>query len=161
MTRKAERPLPRTGGRQQTMLAKNLGLRALERGHTVVFANLSSALADLLRQESLPAVERRLRRYTAANLVILDESGYQPVDARAVDLLFQIVSRRHEHASTILDELTLQGLGERVSGAACFLVPLVDPSENMIAFDIRGPSYRRRTRPTPKPPPPRPPKKRA
>ena len=34
---------------------------SLEAGMTVVFTNISSALADLLRQESLPAVERRLR----------------------------------------------------------------------------------------------------
>jgi len=40
----------------KTTLAKNLALRALERGHTVLFANLSSALADLLRQDNLPAL---------------------------------------------------------------------------------------------------------
>lgn len=143
----------------KTMLAKNLGLRALERGHTVVFANLSSALADLLRQESLPAVERRLRRYTAPDLVILDELGYQPVDARAVDLLFQIVSRRHERASTIITtNLPFKEWANVFPGAAC-LVPLVDRfTENMIPFDIRGPSYRQRTKP--KGPPPRQPKKR-
>ncbi len=136
----------------KTMLAKNLGLRALERGRTVVFANLSSALADLLRQESLPAVERRLRRYTSANLVILDELGYQPVDARAVDLLFQIISRRHEQASTIITtNLPFKDWANVFPGAAC-LVPLVDRfTENMIPFDIRGPSYRQRAKPPAKP----------
>lgn len=144
----------------KTMLAKNLGLRALERGHTVVFANLSSALADLLRQESLPAVERRLRRYTAANLVILDELGYQPIDARAVDLLFQIVSRRHEQASTIITtNLPFKDWANVFPGAAC-LVPLVDRfTENMIPFDIRGPSYRQRAKPKPKGPPLKPKKR--
>jgi DNA replication protein DnaC len=140
----------------KTMLAKNLGLHALERGHTVVFANLSSALADLLRQESLPAVERRLRRYTAADLVILDELGYQPIDVRAVDLLFQIISRRHEQASTIITtNLPFKDWASVFPGAAC-LVPLVDRfTENMIAFDIRGTSYRQRTKPKPKGAPPR------
>lgn len=140
----------------KTMLAKNLGLRALERGRTVVFVNLSSALADLLRQESLPAVERRLRRYTSANLVILDELGYQPVDARAVDLLFQLISRRHEQASTIITtNLPFKDWAGVFPGAAC-LVPLVDRfTENMIPFDIRGPSYRQRTKPPGKPPKPK------
>ena len=47
----------------KTTLAQHLGLRALERGLTVRFSTLPAALADLLRQESLPATERRLRRY--------------------------------------------------------------------------------------------------
>jgi DNA replication protein DnaC len=81
----------------KTTLAQNLGLRALERGHTVLFSTLPAALADLMRQESLPAVERRLRRYSSPDLLILDELGYIPCDTRAADLFFHIVSRRHEH----------------------------------------------------------------
>lgn len=136
-------------GTGKTMLAKNLGLRALEAGMTVAFTNLSSALADLLRQESLPAVERRLRRYTSVDLLILDELGYQPIDARAVDLLFQIVSRRHEQASTIITtNLPFRDWANVFPGAAC-LVPLVDRfTESMIAFDIQGDSYRQRTKVT-------------
>lgn len=136
-------------GTGKTMLAKNLGLRALEAGMTVAFTNLSSALADLLRQESLPAVERRLRRYTSVDLLILDELGYQPIDARAVDLLFQIVSRRHEQASTIITtNLPFRDWANVFPGAAC-LVPLVDRfTESMIAFDIHGDSYRQRTKVT-------------
>jgi DNA replication protein DnaC len=64
----------------KTTLAQNLGLRALERGHTVRFSTLPAALADLLRQASLPATERRLRRYTSPDLLILDELGYVPCD---------------------------------------------------------------------------------
>ena len=136
-------------GTGKTMLAKNLGLRALEAGMTVVFTNLSSALADLLRQESLPAVERRLRKYTSVDLLICDELGYQPIDARAVDLLFQIISRRHEQASTILTtNLPFKDWANVFPGAAC-LVPLVDRfTENMVAFDIHGESYRQRVKVT-------------
>lgn len=47
----------------KTTLAQTLGLRALERGYTVRFCTLPAALADLLKQESIPATERRLRRY--------------------------------------------------------------------------------------------------
>lgn len=132
-------------GTGKTMLAKNLGLRALEAGMTVVFTNLSSALADLLRQESLPAVERRLRRYTTVDVLVCDELGYQPIDARAVDLLFQIVSRRHERTSTIITtNLSFKDWSNVFPGAAC-LVPLVDRfTENLVIFDIKGDSYRQR-----------------
>lgn len=141
-------------GTGKTMLAKNLGIRALEAGMTVVFTNLSSALADLLRQESLPAVERRLRRYTGVDLLICDELGYQPIDSRAVDLLFQIISRRHDHASTIITtNLPFKDWVNVFPGAAC-LVPLVDRfTENLVTFDIHGDSYRQRPKPTPPSPP--------
>lgn len=132
-------------GTGKTMLAKNLGLRALETGKTVIFTNLSSALADLLRQESMPAVERRLRRYTAVDLLICDELGYQPIDARAVDLLFQIISRRHEATSTIITtNLPFKDWANVFPGATC-LVPLVDRfTESFVLFDIQGDSYRQR-----------------
>jgi len=86
----------------KTTLAQNLGLRALQCGHTVRFCTLPTALADLLRQESIPATERRLRRYISPDLLILDELGYVPCDSRAADLLFHIVSRRHEARSIVI-----------------------------------------------------------
>ena len=143
-------------GTGKTMLAKNLGLGALEAGMSVVFTNLSTALADLLRQESLPAVERRLRRYTSVDLLICDELGYQPIDARAVDLLFQIISRRHQQASTIITtNLSFKDWANVFPGAAC-LVPLVDRfTEDLVTFDIKGPSYRQRDKTAPAPKPPR------
>ena len=137
-------------GTGKTMLAKNLGLQALATGMTVVFTSLSAALADLLRQESIPAVERRLRRYTAVDLLICDELGYQPIDSRAVDLLFQIISRRHNNASTIITtNLSFKDWVKVFPCAAC-LVPLVDRfTEDLVIFDIQGNSNRQRTRPTP------------
>ena len=59
----------------KTMLAQNLGLAALEKGHTVRFTTLAGVLADLLKQKSLPAFERRLRRHVSPELLIIDELG--------------------------------------------------------------------------------------
>lgn len=86
----------------KTTLAKNLGWQALQNGYSVRFCSLPGALADLLRQESWPATERRLKRYTQPQLLILDELGYVPCDARGADLLFHIISRRHEHRSVVI-----------------------------------------------------------
>ena len=41
----------------------------------------------------MPAFERRLRRYTRPDLLILDELGYLPCDTRAADILYNIISR--------------------------------------------------------------------
>lgn len=86
----------------KTMLAQNLGLAALVAGHSVRFTTLAAALADLLQQESIPAFERRLKRYLRPRLLILDELGYLPCDSRAADMLYAIISRRHEQRSTVI-----------------------------------------------------------
>ena len=52
-------------------LAQNLGQRALEKAKSVCFCAVNGALPDLLKQESLPAVERRLRRYTRPDILVL------------------------------------------------------------------------------------------
>ena len=45
----------------KTTLAQHLCLAALARGHTARFTTLSTAMGDLLKQESVPATERRLK----------------------------------------------------------------------------------------------------
>jgi DNA replication protein DnaC len=62
----------------KTTLAKNLGLAALTRGYTVRFCTLAGMLTDLLRRDSLPALERRLRRYLGPKLLIVDSCGAPP-----------------------------------------------------------------------------------
>lgn len=127
----------------KTTLAQNLGLRALERGHTVRFCTLPAALADLLRQESIPATERRLRRYTTPDLLILDELGYVPCDSRAADLLFHIVSRRHEaRAVVITTNLAFKQWGSVFHDASC-LGALVDRfAQHCHVIDIDAESWR-------------------
>lgn len=127
----------------KTTLAQCLGLRALERGYTVRCCTLPAALADLLRQESLPATERRLRRYTSPDLLILDELGYVPCDSRAADLLFHIVSRRHERRSVVLTtNLAYKQWGTVFHDASC-LGALVDRfAQHCHTLDIDADSWR-------------------
>jgi len=127
----------------KTTLAQNLGQRALEKGMTVRFSTVNAALADLLRQESLPAVERRLRRYTTPAILCLDELGYLPCDARSGDLLYTIISRRHEKTSTVITtNLPFKEWGTVFPGAAC-VVALVDRfTQHCHVIDIDGESWR-------------------
>jgi DNA replication protein DnaC len=143
----------------KTMLAQNTCTAALAAGMTVCFTNVAAALADLLKQESLPAVERRIRRYTNVDLLVCDELGYVPIDTRAVDLFFQIISRRHEKASTIIStNLPFKEWGAVFPGAAC-LVALIDRfTQHLHIVDIDGDSYRQKIARPPAPDvPPRPP----
>jgi len=139
----------------KSTLAQNLGQRALETGRSVCFSTLNAALADLLKQESIPAVERRMRRYTTPDVLILDELGYLPCDARSGDLLYNIVSRRHERASTIITtNLAFKEWGSVFPGAAC-VVALVDRFiQHCHILDIDGESWRQRSETDPDAPRP-------
>ena len=50
----------------------------------------------------MPAFDRRVRRYTRPDLLILDELGYLPFGRDEANLFFNVVARRYEHGSMIL-----------------------------------------------------------
>ena len=129
----------------KTTLAQNLCVEALKRGLHVRFCTLAAALADLLKQESLPALERRLRRYTSPHLLVLDELGYLPADSRSADLLYNIVSRRHEQRSIVVTtNLAFKQWGTIFPGAAC-VVALVDRlAQHCHVIDIDADSWRQK-----------------
>jgi DNA replication protein DnaC len=142
----------------KTTLAQNLALAALNAGYRVRFSTLASALGDLLKQESLPALERRLRRYVHPTLVVLDELGYLPCDSRSADLLYAVLSRRHLLRSTVITtNLPFNKDWAAVfPGAAC-VGALVDRFvERCHVIDIDADSWRQRRAMNGGDPPPRP-----
>ena len=135
----------------KTTLAQNLGLAAIGRGHSVRFSSLAALLTDLLRRESLPALERSLRhRYLAPKLLIVDELGYLPCDSRAADLLYNIISRRHETKSVVITtNLPFKQWGTVFPGAAC-VAALVDRfAQHCHVIDIDADSWRQKSQPSP------------
>ncbi len=143
-------------------LAQNLAQRAIERGHTVGFSSLAAMLADLLRQESLPATERRLKRYATPDVLVLDELGYIPQDNRSADLLYNVISRRHERRSTVITtNLPFKQWNQVFPGAAC-VAALVDRfAQHCYVIDIDGDSWRQKAAGEPPGAPRRPTKKKS
>jgi DNA replication protein DnaC len=131
----------------KSTLAKHLGLAALAKGHSVRFTTLAGALADLLRYDTIPAIERRLRRYTLPDLLIIDELGYVPCNADAADLLFRIISKRHEsRAVVITTNLAYKQWGTVFGDAPC-LGALVDRfAQHCHVLDIDADSWRDKER---------------
>jgi DNA replication protein DnaC len=127
----------------KTTLAKYLGMQALKRGYSVRFDTLAAMLSDLLRQESLPALKRRLNIYSKPALLIIDELGYLPADKNAADMLFNVLSLRHENVATIITtNLSFKQWGILFDGAGC-MHALVDRfAEHCHVFNIEGESWR-------------------
>jgi len=86
----------------KTTIARNIGYEALRAGMTVLSVKASELVADLAMQESSSALQRRLRRYVNPSLLVIDELGYLSYDDRQGDLLFEVVSKRHEKAPIVL-----------------------------------------------------------
>lgn len=130
-------------GLGKTTLAKNLGQRALQSGYSVRFVTLAGMLADISRPDAPVLQQRRMRRYTQPDLLIIDEIGYVPFDARCGDIFYNVIAERHEKASTIATtNLPFKAWGS-VLGDAASVVALIDRfSENLHVLDIEGDSAR-------------------
>ena len=128
-------------GLGKTTLAKHLGFEALRQGRTVRFVTLTDCLADLVKQESLPALERRMKRYTSPDLLIIDEIGYLPCDNHAADILFNIVTRRHESRSIVITtNLAFKKWGNLFGGAACVAALIDRFAQHCHTIDIKAES---------------------
>jgi DNA replication protein DnaC len=86
----------------KSTIAQNIAHQALLQGHTVLCASASAMLNDLAARDTSTALARRLRRYINPAVLLVDEVGYLSYDSRAADLLFEVVSRRHEQRPIIL-----------------------------------------------------------
>ena len=89
-------------GLGKTHLASALGHAACLRGHRVLFANAIDVINTLHAAQTRGSLKAELRKYTAPELLLLDEVGYLPIDQRGADLLFQVISARYERGSIVL-----------------------------------------------------------
>ena len=127
----------------KTMLAKNIAYQALIAGHTVLCTVAGQFLGDLTATESDAVLRRRLRKYSAPDVLVIDEIGYLSYSSRHADLLFELLNRRYEKKSAIVTtNMPFAKWQEVFPSAGCF-VSLVDRlvhRSEVIA--IEGKSYR-------------------
>jgi DNA replication protein DnaC len=127
----------------KTMLLRNIAHRALHDGRAVVVRTASDLLADLVSR-SPPWRARRLEAYVRPHLLCIDEVGYLFYDVRHADLLFEVVTRRHEKKRSIV-LTTNKAFAEwpTTFPNAAFVVALVDRLINRAdVVVIDGESYR-------------------
>ena len=132
-------------GLGKTMLAKNIAHQAILAGHSALFTTAADLLLDLNGQETARALERRLRHYTRPSLLVVDEVGYLGYDARAADLLFQLVSRRYEHRSLLITtNLPFKHWDTVFPNASCAVALIDRLTHHVEILVVEGPSFRRR-----------------
>ncbi len=129
----------------KTHLAISLAIAAAQSGRRVYYGTLVDLVSSLEEARAAGALKRRLAVLSAPSLMVVDEIGYLPVSQTGAVLFFQLMSRRYEHASTVLTsnkgfEEWGEVLGDEVMAAA-----LIDRIlHHCHIVNIRGNSYRMR-----------------
>jgi DNA replication protein DnaC len=127
----------------KTMVALNIAHQAVLQGHTALCTTAGQMLGELAALDSDSALRRRLHHYAAPDVLLIDEVGYLSYSNRHADMLFELVSRRYLHKSTIVTtNRRFVEWGEVFPNAAC-VVSLVDRLMHRAeVVRIEGESYR-------------------
>jgi DNA replication protein DnaC len=142
-------------GLGKTMIAQNIAQQAVLAGHRVLFLTAAQLLLDLGGQDSARALARRLQYYSQPGLLVVDEVGYLSYDARAADLLFQVVSRPYERRSLVLTTNLRFSDWPTIFPNAATVTALIDRVvHHADILTIEGDSYRRREAESARKPPP-------
>ena len=134
-------------GTGKTHVAISLGVEAARRRFRVAFyraADLVRTLTEARDERMLTLLHRRLRRL---DLLILDELGFVPFERVGGELLFDLISERHESRSTLITTNLSFGEWVQVFGDEKLTTALLDRlGHHAHILTTRGSSYRTRKR---------------
>jgi DNA replication protein DnaC len=130
-------------GTGKTHVAISLGVEAARRRFRVAFyraADLVRTLTEARDERTLTLLHRRLRR---VDLLILDELGFVPFERAGGELLFDLISERHEIRSTLITTNLSFGEWVEVFGDEKLTTALLDRlGHHAHVLTTRGGSYR-------------------
>ena len=89
-------------GTGKTHLATALAVCACNQGRRVRFTTLAGLANELQEADSRRELGRVVGRYARTEVVLLDELGYLALPDGAAELVFQVLSERHERGSLIV-----------------------------------------------------------
>jgi DNA replication protein DnaC len=111
----------------------------------VYYGTLADLITSLEEAQAAGRLHARLKVLTHPALLVVDEIGYLPISRTGAMLFFQLMTRRYEHASTVLT--SNKGFEEwgAVFGDEVMAAALIDRLvHHCHIVPIRGNSYRMR-----------------
>ncbi|SHI82786.1 IS21-like element helper ATPase IstB [Parasporobacterium paucivorans] len=90
-------------GTGKTMLSTALGISACKQGIPVKFFRTAALVNRLSEAKKAGTLSAFLKKLNKAEVIILDEYGYVPLDRTGAQLLFEIISDCYEQKSIILN----------------------------------------------------------
>ncbi|MCA9710019.1 MAG: IS21-like element helper ATPase IstB [Myxococcales bacterium] len=83
-------------------IAQAIGHRACIAGYDVVYTSANGMLTQLRASRADATYDRKLLRFTSAELLIIDDLGLRPLTGEEPIDLYEVIRRRYERASTII-----------------------------------------------------------
>jgi len=134
-------------GTGKTHLAVALGVEAARRRHRVAFIRAADMVRDLLEARDTRALGRLHQRLLRTSLLIVDELGFVPFERAGGELLFNLLSERHERRSTLVTTNLAFSEWVDVLGDEKLTTALLDRlAHRAHILTTKGPSYRMRGR---------------
>jgi DNA replication protein DnaC len=131
----------------KTHLSVGLSLAAIAGGFSVYFVTAHALVTDLGKAAREGNLERRMRLYLKAKVLVIDEVGYLPLDTVGATLLFQLISARYERGSIILTSNKSYADWASVFGEQTIAAAILDRLlHHSTTLNIRGESYRLKER---------------
>jgi DNA replication protein DnaC len=126
-------------------LATAIGVAAVRAGRSVYRCSLAELIEALTKAEREGRLVEKIRFYTRASLLIVDEIGYLPITLGGANLFFQPVNARYEKGAIILT--SNRGFAEwgEVFGDPVVATALLDRLLHYaVVVQIEGANYRLR-----------------
>ena len=133
-------------GTGKSHLATALGVAAVKAGRQVYRATLAELIEALTKAEREGRLTEKIRFFTRASLLIVDEIGYLPISNGGASLFFQLVNARYEKGAMILT--SNRGFADwgEVFGDPIVATALLDRLlHQAVVIQIEGASYRLRS----------------
>lgn len=89
-------------GTGKTHLSIGIGIKALMKGHKVLFTSVSEMLHNLNMAKADNSYYQKVSYYLSFDLLILDELGFKKLPGYCIDDFFEIISKRYEKGSVII-----------------------------------------------------------
>ena len=89
-------------GTGKTHLATSFGIEACRTGKRVKFCSIAGLINELIEAQEHKRLSRLQQHLVRIDLLILDELGMVPYDRDGANMLFQVISARHEFKPTIV-----------------------------------------------------------
>lgn len=82
-------------------IAQAIGIRACQSGHSVVYTSAHQMLTQLRASRADQSYDKKLLRFTSADLLVVDDLGLRPLERDEPIDLFEVIRQRYERGSII------------------------------------------------------------